>query len=546
MPASITTRAGKGSPLTTEEVDANFQAVADVASAAEISAASAQTAAATASSDAATAKADAAAAKADAATALTTASSAQTAATTASTDAAGAQSAAAAAADSASAAAADASQAQADAATALAGLAQKQDKLIAGANITIGADGKTISAAGGTGGTVVDADSANKGVVRLAGALGGTADAPTVFGMADTAAFNNAMAAKANLNGAAFTVSPTAPTPAAGDNSTKLSTTAFVAAAVAALVNSSPAALDTLNELAAALGNDANFANTMTQALAGKQPAHATLTDLASRTIGVAAASSIPSRQDVDTRFARVFTGGMPDGSVGQDGDFGILNAIGYPAVLIQKTAGVWAAISESFTYSEMQAIASPVLGMTVMVTTIDWGNGITYPVDTLFRYDGSNWKPLYACSVFKLLADSATLTNTQTAFQAAVSLIPPTGLFMPGRHLFIEAHTKAVLDGAPTYTPRLNAGGATLTSSFANVGTNYRGAPYLWSRNANKLIAGGGADGWDRTSAGNNPTEQATAFDGATVALEFGATFSAADSTTQMCFDDLILQLVP
>lgn len=41
-------------------------------------------------------------------------------------------------------------------------------------------------------------------------------------------------------------------------------------AAIAALVNASPAALDTLNELAAALGNDANFATTMTNALAAK------------------------------------------------------------------------------------------------------------------------------------------------------------------------------------------------------------------------------------------------------------------------------------
>jgi phage-related tail fiber protein len=44
------------------------------------------------------------------------------------------------------------------------------------------------------------------------------------------------------------------------------------AAALAALVNSSPAALDTLNELTAALGNDPNFATTVTNALALKAP----------------------------------------------------------------------------------------------------------------------------------------------------------------------------------------------------------------------------------------------------------------------------------
>lgn len=63
-----------------------------------------------------------------------------------------------------------------------------------------------------------------------------------------------------------------APTQVAGDNSAKIANTAFVQAAIAALVASSPAALDTLNELAAALGNDANFAATITNALALKAP----------------------------------------------------------------------------------------------------------------------------------------------------------------------------------------------------------------------------------------------------------------------------------
>ncbi|ECG1895444.1 phage tail protein [Salmonella enterica subsp. enterica] len=67
-----------------------------------------------------------------------------------------------------------------------------------------------------------------------------------------------------------FTGTPKAPTAPAGNNSTQLANTAFVQAAIAALVDSSPGALDTLNELAKALGNDPNFATTMTNALAGK------------------------------------------------------------------------------------------------------------------------------------------------------------------------------------------------------------------------------------------------------------------------------------
>ncbi|WP_258034282.1 phage tail protein [Pectobacterium odoriferum] len=68
----------------------------------------------------------------------------------------------------------------------------------------------------------------------------------------------------------AFTGTPTAPTAASGSNDTQLATTAFVKAAMAALVNGSPAALDTLQELANALGNDPNFSTTVLNALAGK------------------------------------------------------------------------------------------------------------------------------------------------------------------------------------------------------------------------------------------------------------------------------------
>lgn len=82
-----------------------------------------------------------------------------------------------------------------------------------------------------------------------------------------------------------FTGTPKAPTAAAGNNSTQLANTAFVQAAIAGLVGSSPAALDTLSELAAALGDDPNFAATMTNALAGKQPLDNTLTELSGKSV---------------------------------------------------------------------------------------------------------------------------------------------------------------------------------------------------------------------------------------------------------------------
>ncbi|CFZ26702.1 tail fiber domain-containing protein [Salmonella enterica subsp. enterica serovar Typhi] len=96
---------------------------------------------------------------------------------------------------------------------------------------------------------------------------------------------NNALALKAPLLSPALTGTPTAPTAAQSVNNTQIATTAFVKSAIAAMVGSAPAALDTLNELAAALGNDPNFATTMLNALAGKQPLDNTLTNLSGKDV---------------------------------------------------------------------------------------------------------------------------------------------------------------------------------------------------------------------------------------------------------------------
>ncbi|HBA8878681.1 TPA: phage tail protein, partial [Escherichia coli] len=83
---------------------------------------------------------------------------------------------------------------------------------------------------------------------------------------------------KAPLDSPAFTGTPTTPTPPDDAAGLETANAAFVRKLLAALVDSSPEALDTLNELAAALGNDPNFATTVTNALAGKQPLNGVLT----------------------------------------------------------------------------------------------------------------------------------------------------------------------------------------------------------------------------------------------------------------------------
>ncbi|EPB2527861.1 phage tail protein, partial [Escherichia coli] len=125
-----------------------------------------------------------------------------------------------------------------------------------------------------------DASLTAKGFVQLSSATNSVSETLAATSKAVKAVMDETNK-KAPLNSPALTGTPTTPTARQGTNNTQIASTAFVMAAIAALVDSSPDALNTLNELAAALGNDPNFATTMTNALAGKQPKDATLTALA-------------------------------------------------------------------------------------------------------------------------------------------------------------------------------------------------------------------------------------------------------------------------
>lgn len=128
-----------------------------------------------------------------------------------------------------------------------------------GATGSIGATGPTGPAGSGTGDVLGPASSTNGELVLFDGATGKQIKVSGVL-----------LAAIALLVSPAFTGTPTAPTAAPGTNTTQIATTAFVKAAIDAIVAAAPGVLDTLDELAAALGDDANFAASMTTALAGK------------------------------------------------------------------------------------------------------------------------------------------------------------------------------------------------------------------------------------------------------------------------------------
>ncbi|EDK4012149.1 phage tail protein [Salmonella enterica subsp. enterica] len=129
-----------------------------------------------------------------------------------------------------------------------------------------------------------DASLTKKGIVKLSSATDSDSEAlaatpkavKTVMGEVQT---------KAPLDSPALTGTPTAPTPETTAAGIEIATAAFVAAKVAQLVGSAPEALDTLKELADALGNDPNFATTVLNKLAGKQPLDDTLTALSGKSV---------------------------------------------------------------------------------------------------------------------------------------------------------------------------------------------------------------------------------------------------------------------
>ncbi|EAM2864636.1 shikimate transporter [Salmonella enterica] len=129
-----------------------------------------------------------------------------------------------------------------------------------------------------------DASLTKKGIVKLSSATDSDSEAlaatpkavKTVMGEVQT---------KAPLDSPALTGTPTAPTPETTAAGIEIATAAFVAAKVAQLVGSAPEALDTLKELADALGNDPDFATTVLNKLAGKQPLDDTLTALSGKSV---------------------------------------------------------------------------------------------------------------------------------------------------------------------------------------------------------------------------------------------------------------------
>ncbi|MGD8163416.1 phage tail protein [Pantoea sp. FN0307] len=160
-----------------------------------------------------------------------------------------------------------------------------------------------------------------------------------------------------------FTGTPKAPTAAAGNNSTQLANTAFVQAALAALAGSAPATLDTLKELADALGNDPNFSATVLNKLAGKMDIAKNGSDIADvaaflKNLGLGEAAKrdigtglnqIPDMSSFGSRKGAAWYQQHPSGLISMGGTFGTSGSaqlqkitVNYPIPFPNFCTGIW------------------------------------------------------------------------------------------------------------------------------------------------------------------------------------------------------------
>jgi len=264
------------------------------------------------------------------------------------------------------------------------------------------------------------------------------------------------LAGKAPLASPTFTGTPAAPTATGGTNTTQIATTAFVRGEIASLLDSAPGTLDTLNELAAALGDDANFAATMTTALAGKQAADADLDAIA----GLGATAGLLSRTGAGAFAVRTLTAPAAgitvsngDGASGNPtlalaNDLAALEGLGSTGIAARTAANTWAQRSIAGTTNRL---------------TVSNGDGVAGnpTLDISSSYDAL-WQPI-----------DADLTAF-AALDATAGLLAKTGA---------NAYSRRTITGTSNRVDVTNGSGAsgnptidisnTLLATLADLGAN-------------------------------------------------------------------------
>lgn len=229
-----------------------------------------------------------------------------------------------------------------------------------------------------------------------------TTDGPIIVGATPIAFKRVGADYFAPLASPIFTGTPRVPTAPLGTATDQAASTAHVAAAIAALVNAAPGQLDTINELAAALGNDANFAASVTNALALKAP-------LASAPLTGTPTAPTPAQFDASTKLATMEAlrrAGM------QSSAWNVVAASGaIPASFCGSTVVIAAASAVALTLPDAAAVPPGArlefLSVTSLAATVSRsgtnliygtpGSGVTslpltYLNDLVLVSNGANW----------------------------------------------------------------------------------------------------------------------------------------------------------
>ncbi|MBD8791209.1 phage tail protein [Pseudomonas syringae] len=255
----------------------------------------------------------------------------------------------------------------------------------------------------------------------------------------------------ANLNSPAFTGTPTAPTATAGTSTTQLANTAFVQAAVSALVNGAPGTLDTLKKLATALGNDANFAATIT-ALVG-QRAPLVSPALSGTPTAPTAAAGVNTTQLATTAFVQAAIAGLVNSAPGA------LDTLKEFADALGNDANFSTTIMNQL--SQKAPLASPALTGAPTAPTPSAGNSSTQLATTAFVKGALNATGLGITGSAPLIANLDS-TTTESGFYRS-SLSGTVGTFPPNMstyaYVLVERNDASALK--QTFTPVGNVTGA-------------------------------------------------------------------------------------
>jgi hypothetical protein len=241
----------------------------------------------------------------------------------------------------------------------------------------------------------------------------------------------------APLASPALTGVPTAPTAAANTNTTQVATTAYVQTEITDLIAAAPGALDTLNELASALGNDAAFSTTVTNSLATKLPlAGGTMSGaIAMGTNKITGVGDPTSAQDVATKNYIDTAVLAPSNLTGP------ITSVGAATSIASQTG-----TGTKFVMDTSPTLVTPVLG----VATATSINGTTIPSSkTLVATDSTQYVvPSQTGNSGKYLTTDGTTSSWGTVAGYSAPTLGSTSIASGATVTTISGLTDIVLNG--------------------------------------------------------------------------------------------------